>query len=234
MSPGDGRYVTRADTRRSADGSIDDFVTMWTLDPRTGRVRATQRLGLDSTNPDDSHQPALTVSDIDAGNPAAMFPVGDDIVFEDGGGVSRYSPLTGRYRWTRDAGELQLRNAGTAGAGFSLGPTSPDGAVVYAGFSAGPSGDLVAIDLDDGTLAARWALDDEQDAGLVTRPLMVLADDRMVLARNRSSRGDPAALDSRGEAARPAQRPRPFPLPGPRRRGRRPARRRMGRRPGGR
>jgi len=182
VSPGDGRYVTRADTRTSADGSIDDVVHLWTLDPQTGAVRAHQRLGL---------------------LPAALTPVGDDVVLEgDGGSVSRYRPLTGRTVWTLAPGELTLRAGGEAGAaaGFSLGPTSPDGTLVYAGFSAGPSGDLVAIDLESGALAARWALDDEQHAGLVTSPLMALDGDRMVLARNRSSRGDPAALD---DQARP-------------------------------
>jgi hypothetical protein len=70
---------------------------------------------------------------------------------------------------------------------------------VYAVLSAGASGDLVALDLETGKIKGRWAFDDEMDAGLVGRPLMVLDGDKVLLARNRTVEGDPTLMDEKAK-----------------------------------
>lgn len=88
-----------------------------------------------------------------------------------------------------------LRNGNMNYAMFHLGPVSADGSMVYASLSEGPSGDLLGIDLESGEILARWALDDEQQAGLVNAPLMAVDGLDVVLARNRTAEGNPDLID---------------------------------------
>jgi hypothetical protein len=198
VSPGDGRYVTRRDWEENASTGGDAYIALWVLDPETGEIEHESRT-LQSNYTADDHLMMITSEDLNSGNPYGMFPVGDDIVFEDYHGVSRYDPVAEKYVWSTRVGVMGLRNADSGVATFGLGPTSPDGKLVYAVLSAGASGDLVAIDLETGKIKGRWAFDDEMDAGLVGRPLMVMDGDKVLLARNRTVEGDPTLMDEKAK-----------------------------------
>lgn len=190
VSPGDGRYITRPEYDRHNNETLN----LWVLDPESGEVRAHQAVKQRNQTADD-HLMQITSEEVGPQNPYGMFPVGDDVVFEDYHGVSRYDPLEGEFLWSVRVGLMGLRNSDSRYATFGLGPTSPDGDVVYATLASAASGDLVAIDLETGDLKGRWALDDKAEAGLVSRPLMVLDGDRVLLARNRTVEGDPTLMD---------------------------------------
>jgi outer membrane protein assembly factor BamB len=189
LSDVDGRYVTR----EAWDRNSVNMRHLWTLDPATGKVLA-HYLSRPGKSGADYHQMRIGVNDIGVGNPHGMVVVGDDIVFEDSQGVSRFSPLTGKYVWTLRRDLMGLRHGDAESAGFGIGGTSPDRTLLYTFMSSGRSGDLMAVDLKTGELAGRWALDDAQQAGLVGRPLMVVDGNQVVLARNRSIEGDPELL----------------------------------------
>ncbi|KQW49180.1 hypothetical protein ASC77_10840 [Nocardioides sp. Root1257] len=186
----DGRYVTR----NAWDSQSQEMLHLWVLDPDTGKIRAHQ-LAKPSTNSKNYHQMRIGVNDLGSGNPHGMVVVGDEIIFEDFHGISRYRPLTGEYVWTRRVDIMGLRHGDVDWVSFGIGGLSPDGTLLYTSMSSGQSGDLLAIDVETGEVAGRWALDDAQDAGLVGRPLMVLDGDQLVLARNRSVEGDPELME---------------------------------------
>lgn len=186
----DGRYVTR----NAWDSQSQKMLHLWVLDPDTGEIRAHQ-LAEPGTSSKNYHQMRIAVDDLGSGNPHGMVVVGDEIIFEDFHGISRYRPLTGEYVWTRRVDIMGLRHGDVDWVSFGIGGLSPDGTLLYTSMSSGQSGDLLAIDVETGEVAGRWALDDAQDAGLVGRPLMVLDGDQMVLARNRSVEGDPELME---------------------------------------
>ena len=190
LSQVDGRYVTRA----AWDEQSTEMTHLWTLDPDSGEILAHQlsKPGRSSKN---YHQMRIGVNDLGAGNPHGMVVIGDEIIFEDFHGVSRYRPLTGEYVWTRRVDIMGLRHGDVDWVSFGIGGLSPDGTLLYTFMSSGQSGDLLAIDVETGEVAGRWALDDAQDAGLVGRPLIVLDGDQLVLARNRSVEGDPELME---------------------------------------
>ncbi|GAA1788351.1 hypothetical protein GCM10009795_037740 [Nocardioides hankookensis] len=186
----DGRYVTR----NAWDDQSQEMLHLWVLDPDTGKVLAHQ-LSKPGKAGKNYHQMRISVNDLGSGNPHGMVVVGDEIIFEDWHGISRYRPLTGEYVWTRHVDIMGLRHGDVDWVSFGIGGLSPDGTLLYTFMSSGQSGDLLAIDVETGEIAGRWAMDDAQDAGLVGRPLMVLDGDQMVLARNRSVEGDPELME---------------------------------------
>ncbi|GAA4697945.1 hypothetical protein GCM10023349_12300 [Nocardioides conyzicola] len=186
----DGRYVTRP----AWDREHTEMMHLWVLDPDSGEVRAHQ-LSKPHGQGERYHQMRIGVNDLGSGNPHGMVVVGDDILFEDSQGISRYSPLTGEYVWTLRRDIMGLRNGDADWASFGVGGLSPDNSLLYAFMSSGQSGDLMAVDVETGELAGRWALDDAQQAGLVSRPLMVVDGEQVVLARNRAVEGDPELLE---------------------------------------
>lgn len=190
LSEIDGRYVTRP----AWDREHTQMMHLWVLDPDSGKVLAHQ-----VTKPHGHgaqyHQMRVGVNDLGSGNPHGMVVLGDDILFEDFQGISRYSPLTGEFVWTLRRDIMGLRNGDADWASFGIGGLSPDRTLLYAFMSSGQSGDLMAVDVETGELAGRWALDDAQQAGLVSRPLMVVDGDQVVLARNRAVEGNPELLE---------------------------------------
>lgn len=188
----DGRYVTQRDWTPDSD----QMVHLWTLDPQTGKELAYYLHRPKGQGPR-FHQMRITESDLGGGTPHGMAVVGDDIVFVDFQGVSRFSPLEGRWVWSTRRRQMKVRHGDSDYSSFGLGPVSADGSLVYAFLSAGYSGDLVAIDLETGAIRGRWAMDDAQESGLVTEPLIELTDGGVVLARNRAVEGDPTILQDK-------------------------------------
>lgn len=190
LNRADGRYVTQRDWDRTST----EFVHLWTLDPQTGAIRSAV-VHRPSGHGNRYHQMRITESDIGPETPHGMLAVGDDIVFVDFQGISRFSPLEDRWVWTLRRGQMKNRHGDNDYSSFGLGPVSADGSLVYAFLSAGYSGDLVAVDLETGELRGRWAMDDAQEAGLVSEPLMEVVGDQVVLARNRAQ--DPELLQEK-------------------------------------
>lgn len=184
----DGRYLSW--TKFGAD---NELLHLLVLDPKTGKVVKAPTLNQESFEATD-HRLGLEPDALDVtGSPHALTMVGDDVIVSDYHGISRYSPLTNTIDWTLRAGNLGTRH-GTR-ANFDIGPTTPDGRYLYATFSSGNSGDVLLIDTGTGHMVGRWALDDEQDAGLVAYPLMAARPDGLLLARNRATEGRPDVVE---------------------------------------
>jgi outer membrane protein assembly factor BamB len=180
----DARWVVARDIRKAGE----TYLRITTLDPQTGRTVAQSRMPYYLMVDGARHLLQLQDDDtFQSGNNQAIQPVGDDILLQDDTSITLVDPQAGKALWSADT--TNMRYAAGLDPESALGPISADGKYAYATVTTGVAGDVIAVDLANGKIAGRWALDPEQAAGLLQKPLIAVDGTRLVLGRNQAPDG---------------------------------------------
>lgn len=180
----DGRWVVARDIRNPGA----TFLRISTLDPKTGRTVGESRIPYYLMVHGVRHLLRLETDDTyRSGNNQAIQPVGDDILFQDDTSITLVDPKSGKALWSADT--ANMRYAAGTDPESALGPVSGDGRYAYATVTTGVAGDVIAVDLSDGRIVGRWALDPKQAAGLLQKPIIAVDGTRLVLGRNQAPDG---------------------------------------------
>jgi len=180
----DARWVVARDIRKVSE----IYLRITTLDPETGKTLARSRMPYYLNVDGKRHLLQLEEDDTyQSGNNQAIQPVGDNILFQDDTSITLVDPRAGKALWTADT--TNMRYAAGIDAESALGPISADGKYAYATVTTGVAGDVIAVDLSNGKIAGRWALDPKQAAGLLQKPLIAVDDTSLVLGRNQAPEG---------------------------------------------
>lgn len=109
---------------------------------------------------------------------------GGDMVFAQSNGISRYSLAKKKMLWDLDLGQLELASDDE----YALTDVLPQGVTqdgyLVASVSNNTEGEVVAVNVKTGKLAARWPLPEEYRNGFQVDPGLALFDDGVVLTRN--------------------------------------------------
>jgi outer membrane protein assembly factor BamB len=190
----DARWVVARDIRRPGE----TFLRITTLDPRTGRTVARSRMPYYLMAGGERHLLLLQDDDTyQSGNNQAIQAVGDNILFQDDTSITLVDPKAGKALWTADT--TDMRYAAGTDPESALGPISADGKYAYATVTTGVAGDVIAVNLSNGRIAGRWALDPKLAAGLLQKPLIAVDGTQLVLGRNQAPDGSLTDYEDRTE-----------------------------------
>ncbi|MET0766194.1 MAG: PQQ-binding-like beta-propeller repeat protein, partial [Aeromicrobium sp.] len=107
-----------------------------------------------------------------------------DTIYTQVNGLTRHSLETGKVVWDLDLGQLELESTEE----YPMSTVLPEGVTedgyLVASVSNNTAVDIVAVDVETGELAARWAVPPEYRNGFQVEPGMTLFEGGLVLTRN--------------------------------------------------
>lgn len=152
------------------------------VDPKTGEV-----LGHVATDAQDETKPAKNELDADVASlyfDATLGLDDGDMIFAQARGISRYSLADEKMDWSLDLTQLEMQSDQDFPTTTVLPQGLTEDGYLVATVSNNTAAEMVAVEVDTGTLVGRWAIPPEYRNGFQVEPHLTLFDDGVVLTRN--------------------------------------------------